>query len=89
MTALTITGVRSIPLELPTLIAAAEIAAPMDRHAAYRHRRTSWYGSMSPVLVLIETSDGLTGIGMTHGGRATAAGIGSSSGSSNSLRGWI
>lgn len=68
-----ITRVRAIAIDLPSLIAGAEITAPIDRHDRYRHRRSSWYGMMSPVLVSIDCSDGTSGFGITNGSSAVAS----------------
>jgi L-rhamnonate dehydratase len=68
-----ITQVRAIAVVLPSLIAGAEITAPIDRHDRYRRRRSSWYGMMAPVLVEIECADGSTGFGITNGSSAVAS----------------
>ncbi|WP_433136188.1 enolase C-terminal domain-like protein [Actinomadura nitritigenes] len=68
-----ITAVTALEVRVPSLIASAEISSPMDAHPAHRHRRSSWYGMMSQVLVSVTSSDGRTGIGCTNGGSASVA----------------
>ena len=53
----------------------SEIASPMDRYPAYRHRRPSWYRFMDRMVVAIHGA-GLTGLGMTNGGALTRAIVG-------------
>ena len=50
----------------------SNVASPMDRYPAYRHRRPSWYRFMDSVLVAVH-GGGLTGLGMTNGGALTRA----------------
>lgn len=69
----TITSIRSFPLRSQSRIIDAPIAAPMDRYAAFRHRRDLWFGLMDDVLVEVCSSDGRVGFGMTSGGLATHA----------------
>ena len=64
--------VRVIALDVPTVLASAEITSPMDAVVSHRHRRSSWYGSMGEVLVEVSAGS-LRGVGMTHGGDAVAA----------------
>lgn len=51
---------------------ADSVASPMDFAPRFRHRRGAWYHLMEPVLVLVESTDGHTGVGRTAGGRASA-----------------
>lgn len=67
-----IDSIETWVLDLPSRLAATEIAAPMDKFVEHRHRRGSWYGSMEPVVVKI-TAGKRTGLGLTQGGRAVAA----------------
>lgn len=69
----TVTSMRCIEVRIPTRLASAEIASPMDEYPQHRHRRSSWYGIMSTVIVEITTADGVHGIGATHGGAAVRA----------------
>ncbi len=48
------------------------IANPMSGYAAYRERRSSWFGAMTAAVVEIETDTGLTGLGYAGGGRGGA-----------------
>jgi L-rhamnonate dehydratase len=48
------------------------IANPMSAYAAYRERRSSWFGAMTAAVVEIEGEDGRTGLGYAGGGRGGA-----------------
>jgi len=49
------------------------IANPMSIYPQYRERRSSWYGPMTTAVVMIETDEGLRGLGTVGGGRARLA----------------
>ncbi|MHB8618612.1 MAG: enolase C-terminal domain-like protein [Chloroflexota bacterium] len=68
-----IVSVRATVAAVPSRIADAEICAPIDRHARFRHHRASWFGSMEQVVVEVETDEEITGLGLTNGGRAVAS----------------
>ncbi len=48
------------------------IANPMSEYAAYKARRSSWFGRMTAAVVEIETEDGLTGLGFAGGAKGAA-----------------
>ncbi len=48
------------------------IANPLSAYAAYRERRSSWFGAMTAAVVEIESDTGLTGLGYAGGGRGGA-----------------
>ncbi|WP_111766969.1 enolase C-terminal domain-like protein [Nakamurella deserti] len=72
MTLPPIDAVRVVALNVPTVLASADITSPMDAVPQHRHRRASWYGSMGEVLVEVAAGS-LRGVGMTHGGQAVTA----------------
>jgi L-alanine-DL-glutamate epimerase-like enolase superfamily enzyme len=49
------------------------VAHPLAGWAAYREKRSSWFGNMSAGVVEINTDAGLNGLGFIGGGKATAA----------------
>jgi L-rhamnonate dehydratase len=51
------------------------IANPMSGYAAYKARRSSWFGEMASILVEIDTDEGIKGYGFVGGGKAAAATI--------------
>ena len=70
-----ITRVRAFDLyeESHSWISETLIANPMSIYPRYRERRSSWFGPpQGGVLVLVDTDDGITGIGMGCGGQPAA-----------------
>jgi len=70
-----ITRVQAFDLheESHTWISETLIANPMSIYPRYRERRSSWFGPpQGGVLVLIDTDEGITGIGMGGGGQPAA-----------------
>jgi L-rhamnonate dehydratase len=51
------------------------IATPLSGFAAYKERRSSWFGEMTAAVVRIETDEGVEGLGYVGGGKAAAASI--------------
>ena len=49
------------------------IANPMSIYPQYRDKRSSWYGAMTTAVVVIETDEGIRGLGTVGGGKAKAA----------------
>ena len=53
----------------------ADLASPMDKYPAHRHRRPSWYRFMDRVLVAVHGA-GFTGFGVSNGGAITRSLVG-------------
>lgn len=75
-----ITQVRCKPLILkeegnsqPSWLSETVIANPMSIYPAYAQKRSSWTARFSAVAVMIETDDGIEGLGVTDGGHAVQA----------------
>jgi L-rhamnonate dehydratase len=71
---LRITEIKAFPIEMTgSWLSNGLIANPMSVYPQYRERRSSWYGPMTTAVVVIETDEGLRGLGTVGGGRGRLA----------------
>ena len=49
------------------------VASPMSIYPGYKERRSSWYGPMTTAVVVVETDEGISGLGTVGGGKGKAA----------------
>jgi L-rhamnonate dehydratase len=71
---LRITNIKAFPIEMSgSWLSNGLIANPMSIYPQYREKRSSWYGPMTTAVVMIETDEGLRGLGTVGGGRARLA----------------
>jgi L-rhamnonate dehydratase len=71
-----ITGVRVVRTPMAaSWLTDSVIATPLSGFAAYKQRRSSWFGEMVGAVVCIDTDDGIDGLGYIGGGKAAAASI--------------
>lgn len=69
-----ITDVKALPVRMAaSWLSEGLIANPMSIFPRYREKRSSWYGAMTTAVVVIETDEGLRGLGTVGGGRGSLA----------------